>query len=507
MMSVNHLSPEILLRFFHIERITMNHNTYFEHGYALLIGIRYGHWQNVSPLNGTLRDVEDIQTHFLHPDKAAYKEENVIALTEGKATAKGILDALDELAKKTQNDPDATVIVYYAGHGETDGQNYFFVPYDFDLEQWQQHKTFDKDKVVVSKQFVEKIDNIQADKKLIILDCCHSENIVKRSLESRGPSFLEGFVDELDRTLETQRTRKIDNVQLKKGSGSVILTSCEADETSLDIGTNGLFTQVLLECLNGEKNIEQDGWVRLIDLMRYVRGEVAERAANRNHEQHPVFKRIENIGHEDFIICAYNIAQARGLRTKPVTESKPVIMDYEYIKDFIRKGKVEKAIGEARTVAYQIKNNDAITEVDTLSQRYSTNERKQRLGILSNDKYNEERNKITFALLELIDRLESSDNNTSSPRGNTTNISGNGNIGNVPSQAPENPSNSANADKDKIIALIDSDIDKAHDVLYGIFGNSNGMYNDLSNEFISRPENFSMASHRSKLKMFVRRNL
>jgi|GEM_PF-2549026 len=505
----------------------MSNSTYFEHGYALLIGIRYGHWQNVRPLNGTLRDVEDIKDHFLNPDKAAYKKENIIALTEENATAEGILKALDVLAAKANQDKDATVIVHYSGHGETDGQNYFFVPYDFDLKQWQEDGKFDKDKVVLSKQFVEKIDNIQADKKLIILDCCHSENIVERSLRKQTPLFLDGLANELDSVSETHTTKNVSTTQLKKGSGSVILTSCKANETSLDLGENGLFTQVLLESFNGTKNIEQDGWVRLIDMMRYLPSEVAERATKylargEPHQQHPVFKRIENIGHEDFIICAYDIAQARGLKFTPITEPKPstiMPIDYKYISDFIAKGKVEKAIGEIRTVAYQIKNDDVIAEVDSLSQRYSTNERKQRLGILNNDKYNEERNKITFALLELINRLKSLDSNAPSSGGNTTNISENGNIviqdvqggnvniGNVPSQASGNPVNSAKPNKDKILGLIDSNLDEAFDMLDEAFGKTNGIYNDFNNEYFSRSDNFNMETFRSKLKRFVKRKL
>jgi len=155
----------------------------------------------------------------------------------------------------------------------------------------------------------------------------------------------------------------------------------------------------------------------------------------------------------------------------------------------------------------------------SLSQRYSTNERKQRLGILSNDKYNEERNKITFALLELIDGLKSSDNNAPSPRGNTANISGNGNIviqdvqggnvniGNVPPQASENPVNSTKPDKDKILGLIDSNLDEAFDMLDEVFGKTNGIYNDFNNEYFSRSDNFNMQTFRSKLKRFVKRNL
>jgi len=491
----------------------------------LLIGIKYEHWRHLRfALDGTLRDVEDVKNHFLHQDKAAYKKENVVTLLEQEATAKGILDALDLLAAKANKDKDATVIVHYSGHGVTDGQNYFFAPYNFDIERWLEDETFDEKEVVLSKQFVEKIDNIQVDKKLIILDCCHSENIAERSLKKRAPLFLDGFINEPDDTSEAHATRDVSPDQMKKGSGSVILTSCKADETSLDLGDNGLFTKVLLESLNGAKNIEQDGWVRLIDMMRYIPSQVAERAPHhiirgKPHKQHPVFKRIENIGHEDFIICAYDIAQARGLKPTPVTESKPVIMtkDYQYIRDMIAQGKVEKAIDETRTVAYQIKDKDIIAEVDLLSKRNNANEREKRLGVVSNDEYNKVSNKITLALLGLVDKLTPADTTGK----NKIHTQGDRNVviqgvtddnvsinvgGNTDSTPPKTPA-PAKADKDKILVLINSNIDKAHEMLYNIFEDSNGMYNDLSDQYITRPQGFSMTSHRGQLKMFVRRNL
>ncbi len=80
--------------------------------------------------------------------------------------------------------------------------------------------------------------------------------------------------------------------------------------------------------------------------------------------------------------------------------------DYTYISDFIAEAKLEEAIGEIRKVAYQLKNDDIITAINTLAQRFSTNERQKELGILNNDKYDEKRNQITFALLRLIPELE-----------------------------------------------------------------------------------------------------
>jgi hypothetical protein len=195
--------------------------------------------------------------------------------------------------------------VYYSGHGETNGTHNFLVPYDFDLAKWRKDRTFDAEKVVLSKQFTQKLDAITAQKCLVILDCCHAESMPTDRGLSSSVLFLNALLTE-----ETQGVAH----NLALGSGRIILTSCEAHEKSLDLDTNGLFTKTLLECLNGSENIEKDGWVRLIDMMRYVPKTVKNTAfAQYNHAQNPMFKRIENLNSEDFIVCAYNIAQAKGL--------------------------------------------------------------------------------------------------------------------------------------------------------------------------------------------------
>jgi len=280
----------------------------FEHGYALFIGIRYGHWAaSIPPLEGTLRDIDDLNNHFVDSKKAAFPPGNIIVLKEEQATTSGVFKALEDLKKLANKDSEASVIIYYSGHGETDGKNHFLVPFDFDLNQWQTLGTFDESKVILSKEFAKKVNEIQAKKSLIILDCCHAESMPVEKSINKAVGLLKR-----NRAAISQNNL-ID--EIGKGKGRVILTSCEADEKSLDLGTNGLFTQVLLECFNGADNIKKDGWVRLTDMLNFIPSTVSERANKRGHNQNPMFKRIENLSAEDFIICAYDIVQAKGLKT------------------------------------------------------------------------------------------------------------------------------------------------------------------------------------------------
>lgn len=285
-----------------------------ENGYALLIGLRYGHW--LEQLNGPLKDVKALSSHFSDPSKAAYRPENIIELTENDATVSGILNALNDIALKAASQPDATVIIYYSGHGGNFEDKYFLVPYDFNLTDFNAGK-LDEKSIIQTAEFAAKINNIQAKKCMIFLDCCHAENIPVKKKLAGSKSFMGEFADSLGAELTDFPVKKTLNSELNKGTGRVILTSCEADESSLDLGSISLFTKVLLECLNGKENIEDDGWVRLIDLMRYVPKKVAEQALIiDNHDQHPMFKRIENLRSEDFIICAYDLPKTKGINAK-----------------------------------------------------------------------------------------------------------------------------------------------------------------------------------------------
>jgi Caspase domain len=162
------------------------------------------------------------------------------------------------------------------------------VPYDFDLQAYQNHK-LNFDKVILSTTFAAKIAAIKAKKCLVILDCCHSENIpVEKGLRLIGKSK---FATAVDSSLAAM---------LSNGSGTVLLTSCESNQTALDLGSNGLFTQVLLQCLNGQGNLKNDGWVRLIDLIDFIPKTVAAAAKTHNRNQHPVFKRITDLKGDEY---------------------------------------------------------------------------------------------------------------------------------------------------------------------------------------------------------------
>src|SRR4051794_39069335 len=104
----------------------------FEQGYALLIGVGqsvYPEWS----LSVTIRDVDALRAVLINPSRCGYLDDpqHMFLLKNEEATKSKIIQAMDTLAGAVAQDPEATVLVYYSGHGwlHREGR-YFLIPHD-----------------------------------------------------------------------------------------------------------------------------------------------------------------------------------------------------------------------------------------------------------------------------------------------------------------------------------------------------------------------------------------
>ncbi|MDZ7876800.1 MAG: caspase family protein [Saprospiraceae bacterium] len=140
-------------------------NKHFENGYALIIGVQ----EDILAVS----DANKLYEILTNPQKAGYPTAQVQVITEGGATKQGILTALTKLKNQVATNPQATVLIYYSGHGgqftENDATNYYLIPNDFDDNNTQ---------TGISKQeFSGCINEINAQKMMLIFDCCHADGI------------------------------------------------------------------------------------------------------------------------------------------------------------------------------------------------------------------------------------------------------------------------------------------------------------------------------------------
>ena len=268
----------------------------FSHGYALLIGVG-------ADLPMTAKDVGEIYEVLVNSEMAAYDTRQVKLLTNENATKQNIFNGLDWLIEQANKDPEATIFIYYSGHGGApkigDSSEYYLLPYDYIQSKDKQFRLSGKD-------WVEKINAIQAQKVLVTLDCCHAEGVL-----SKDEVFVKG----------SQELIK----QLEGGKGRVVLASCKDDELSYARQHLSIFTEIFLEAMQGLASNENDEYVAVIDVVQHVLTGVPRRAkAALGRQQTPVISEIKNLDGA-FTLCKHNSAVSKALKennsTRTITPS------------------------------------------------------------------------------------------------------------------------------------------------------------------------------------------
>ncbi len=281
----------------------MDGNITFSNGYALIIGVG-------KDLPMTVTDATGIYNILTDPGRAAYGENNVILLTDRNATRSAILQAFDDLAAKTRQNNNATVIIYYSGHGgEPEGSinDYYLLPFDYDETDYAGTG-------ISAETFNEKINALNANKLIIFLDCCFAGGIVKRKNVGDSP-YLKNFVEKAPTALFSR---------LNQGRGRAIISSCRADEYSIAAEPYSIFTESLIEALSGENSDENDeGYANILDVTQHLLRTVPKKSKKNyppyEETQHPQISQLT--ADNDFAICYY----AGGRRNKIGTPVKPIL--------------------------------------------------------------------------------------------------------------------------------------------------------------------------------------
>ncbi|MFI5457204.1 MAG: caspase family protein [Isosphaerales bacterium] len=252
----------------------------FDHGYALLIGVgRLANWEEMS-LPESVQDVRAIKETLADPRLCAYPdtEEHIREIHDESATRTGILEGLEWLMSRADQDPSATAVVYYSGHGMLDSHssNYFLIPHDVDPSGIA-------GTAVAFQDFATEIRKVRAQRRLVVLDCCHAGALrggkggLRRDFPSRmeAASAPRSFLD-----------------QLKEGKGHAVFCSSEESESSwvLKGGNISIFTYHFLEALRGAASKAGETVVNLSHLMNHVGREVPKSAqAQWGKRQTPFF--------------------------------------------------------------------------------------------------------------------------------------------------------------------------------------------------------------------------
>lgn len=220
-----------------------------------------------------------LNLNFAEPDAAAvlgffstapsklFRSVQVTQLMNGNATRADLVSKLRSL-KDTK--PDDVVVLYLAGHGESAGSNWYFLPHDVVYpERVDELQT----KGISSAEIRDLVMQIGAKKVLLLMDACKS-----------------GFV------LQAFSTRGVDErralAQLAHANGVHLMAASSKDQVASEVQElgHGVFTYTLLKGLQGEADgSPKDGVVTVRELLAFVEAQLPELSLKyKAQRQYPV---------------------------------------------------------------------------------------------------------------------------------------------------------------------------------------------------------------------------
>jgi len=200
-------------------------------------------------LNFGVPDAKGVLGYFTSSYASLFHKLIQYELFDQEATRSSIFNTLRFLEKIP---PQDTVVIYFAGHGETLRDKWYFVPHELDLlaENWETSL----EEQGVSSVFLQlHIARIGARHILLLLDACKSGGVM---------DAFSAYADHRPFAL------------LSRSTGIHIATAAKKEQYAgeLDKLGHGLFTYTLLEALSGRGDMNPaDGNISVQETLGYIR--------------------------------------------------------------------------------------------------------------------------------------------------------------------------------------------------------------------------------------------
>jgi len=213
-------------------------------------------------LNYAVKDSKDFEEKLRAQSATIYKPQNIhyALLTDKDATKTNITGKINELAVIIK--PSDSFILFAAGHGVLLQNQYYMLTHDFS-------GSVDQGSMINSNEIVEMSKRIKSLSQLLIFDTCHA-----------------GGVDTIVSGLYDARM----SVLAKKMGLHIYASASDKQEAMDGYKGNGLFTYVLLDGLNNNKEADKnkDGKVTVVGLGEYSKKMTTEISKEIGHSQIPL---------------------------------------------------------------------------------------------------------------------------------------------------------------------------------------------------------------------------
>nr|AAU82846.1 conserved hypothetical protein [uncultured archaeon GZfos1D1] len=266
--------------------------------YALIVGIATYKDPKIPKLNYTTHDAKAVFDLLVDPDMAGFKKENVKIFLDGEATSFNIKDAISSWLFKNAKE-DSIVFVFFAGHGgveedrfdtEKDNLAKYLLPYDTDFDNFYASALSNSD-------FNRLLLSIKSRRLVVFMDSCYSGGVSEK--KARDVKIVEDPYE-----------------KMAEGEGRLVIAASQPDQRSFEdenLG-HGIFTHHLIEALSGAADLDNNGYVKAMEVYKHLSDTVPKTAMRlAGGVQEPILrgdlktdfvltvnrKRIEEIKHED----------------------------------------------------------------------------------------------------------------------------------------------------------------------------------------------------------------
>jgi len=213
------------------------------------------------------KDGDDIETFFKSQKGRLYEKVHVRSLRNEEVSTQSINTLRHEfLTLAKRND---SIIVFVAGHGVNQHEEYFFLTPSATEEQYAQGVTYtDLEKMVTW-------DKLYSERSLLLLDTCQSG---RPTAGNRGGISISPFTS-----------------TFRLGNGTFVISAAGSTGAAQEADGNGLFTAAMLKGLRGEA--AENGEVRIIKLLDFIRDEVQATSGGNQKVQ------LRQGGGDDFLLA------------------------------------------------------------------------------------------------------------------------------------------------------------------------------------------------------------
>jgi len=182
-----------------------------------------------------------------------------------EVTRTDILRKIQTLSKKCK--PDDIIVLYFSGHGYSENNEGYLIPYDTDLD-------LISDTSISIQRVKDELVKCEAKTKILMIDSCYSGIGHGKKVDSK---MSEAFENSLFSDIS---------------EGSVIFASCKQNEQSFPLEDNSMsvFTHYLIEGLKGNAALNDNSEISFEDLYTFVTKKVAKWAFDNDVSQTPNMK-------------------------------------------------------------------------------------------------------------------------------------------------------------------------------------------------------------------------